>query len=261
MLSIAFLGGAASAGTVGPPIHRTIDLARPFAAASAWRLSIDQGPPVADPNYDGEKAPGALRLCLSRNERKPCEVELESLQGSKQKAPAEERIWNDAHYLGQTEIVLPRGPGKPPALLIQAASLQGLNGDQANFTQVFVYRRNSDRFERVYSFQTAHNNNQEVRFMTSGPLAGDIISVEPTGGAPFGFWVTVNAPQADGSYRQRLKFRSATRYADGNPLAVIDSEMANIEQRLGLWRPGQPLPLPARACAKPHLVKMELWCG
>jgi hypothetical protein len=65
----------------------------------------------------------------------------------------------------------------------------------------------------------------------------------------------------DGSaYRQILRFRSATHYGDGNPLAVIDAEMPNIEKRLGLWHAGQPLPLPAKGCAKPHLVKSVLWC-
>jgi len=41
----------------------------------------------------------------------------------------------------------------------------------------------------------------------------------------------------------------------------LDSEMANIESRLGLWRPGAPLPLPAAPCPKPRLAGMELWCN
>ena len=66
------------------------------------------------------------------------------------------------------------------------------------------------------------------------------------------------------AYRRVLRYRSATRYADGNSLGVIDSEMPNIEQRLGLWKPGSPLPLPmggAKACPKPHLKLGALWCG
>jgi hypothetical protein len=124
---------------------------------------------------------------------------------------------------------------------------------------VLAYRADGDRFERIYERVTGHNNNQEVRYIATGPLKGDIVSVEPTQDAPFGFWVVVNAP-ANGSFKEVLRYRSATRYGDGNPLAVIDSEMPNMAQRLGLWKPGTPLPLPTRACPKPHLVRMALWC-
>lgn len=58
-----------------------------------------------------------------------------------------------------------------------------------------------------------------------------------------------------------LRYRSATGYQDGNPLGVIDSDLPNIQRRLGLWRAGQPLPVPAQGCATPRLVTMELWCG
>jgi hypothetical protein len=94
--------------------------------------------------------------------------------------------------------------------------------------------------------------------MPAGPLAGDIIAVEPTETAPFGYWVTVNVFTPAQGYRPVLRFRSATTYADGNSLPVIDSEMANILGRRGLWRPGSPLP--ATPCAKPILRRMVLWC-
>ena len=55
--------------------------------------------------------------------------------------------------------------------------------------------------------------------------------------------------------------RSATHYSDNNPLAVIDSEMPNIEQRLGYWKSGVALPLPSGACPRPRLIRMELWCN
>ena len=53
---------------------------------------------------------------------------------------------------------------------------------------------------------------------------------------------------------------------DGNPPAVIDSEMPNIEERLGLWRPGQRLPTPRHrrrqalpeAIATPHRTLVRL---
>lgn len=57
-----------------------------------------------------------------------------------------------------------------------------------------------------------------------------------------------------------LRYRSVTRYGDGNALAVIDSDMPALQRRLGLWRPGQPLPVPDR-CPAPRLVRGELWCA
>lgn len=141
------------------------------------------------------------------------------------------------------------------------ASLHNGNGNQLVLTQALAYQTASDRFERVYEHATGRNNNQEVRYIEAGPLAGDVISVDPADTAPFGYWVAVQAFTPGDSYHQVLRYRSATIYGDGNALPVIDSEMANIQRRLGLWQPGSALPRPATACAKPHLVGMELWCG
>ncbi|MDG6719271.1 hypothetical protein QCE92_13960, partial [Staphylococcus aureus] len=51
-----------------------------------------------------------------------------------------------------------------------------------------------------------------------------------------------------------------TGYGDGNPLAVIDSEMPETLRRLKLWQPGSPLPLPEHPCPRPRLVAQVLWC-
>lgn len=94
-----------------------------------------------------------------------------------------------------------------------------------------------------------------------------MITAEPDDHAPYGYWIVVERFSPGGvSYRHVLRYRSATLYNDGNPLAVIDSEMFNIERKLGLWRPGQPLPAPRkgpadRACLTPVLRHTEIWCG
>ena len=117
----------------------------------------------------------------------------------------------------------------------------------------------------LFGKSTGHNNNEEIRFVTDGPLRGAIITAEPQGHRPYGFWVTVNQLNEAGAYHEVLRYRSATLYNDGNPLAVIDSEMPNIEHRLGLWRPGDPLPTPnqssGKPCLKPQLRHGELWCA
>jgi hypothetical protein len=125
---------------------------------------------------------------------------------------------------------------------------------------VLAYDQKQERFTSVYEKRTNKNNDQEVRYITDGPLTGAIISAEPTSDAPFGFWITINRLGPADGYRQVLRYRSATRYGDGNPLAVIDSEMPEILKRLGLWRPGTKLPHPPGECAKPRLIRQELWC-
>jgi len=120
-----------------------------------------------------------------------------------------------------------------------------------------------DAFARVFENRTGQNNNQETRFITDGPLRGSVISAEPQQSAPFGYWIVVSKRSGGGAYRQVLRFVSATRYGDGNPLAVIDAEMPTIQQRLGLWKPGQPLPTPAdrdKPCTRPTLKHSALWC-
>jgi hypothetical protein len=138
------------------------------------------------------------------------------------------------------------------------------DGGQSVVTQLLDYRETSDKFERIYAHTTGTNNNEEVRFVPSGPLQGDVISADPTSNAPYGYWIEVNRFTPKRIYRRVLRYRSATHYGDGNSLAVIDSEMPNIEQRLGLLRSGSLLPLPAgevKHCTRPQLKLGELWCN
>ncbi len=229
-----------------------VELAKTFGARSAWRLIATQGPPTED--YAGDPAPGAVTLCLQKGAAAPCAIDVTPPQGAG--GPG----W-EPHYLSIAKPVYPKGEAAAPLLMIVTASLHAGDGGQLVVTQLFKYDRASDRFERVYARSVGTNNNEEVRFVSGGPLAGDVISAEPTENAPYAYWIEVDAPTPAYAYRQVLRYRSATRYGDGNPLAVINSEMPNIEARLGRWKPGAPPPLPSGACAKPHLVHTELWCN
>jgi hypothetical protein len=247
------------AARAAPPtdtVIANIDLSKPFGSRSAWRLIATQGPQVVDPTFGEGIVPGSVVLCLEKSGAGPCDRAL----GAMPQTPADASGW-DAHYLDVSKAVYPRGPSAPPLLLLRTASLHSADGDQAVFTQLLAYRRATDRFARVYSRLTERNNDQEVRFIESGPLEGRVISAEPTDNSPYGFWVSVSKLTSGYTYVQILRYRSATRYSDGNPLAVIDSEMPNIESRLGLWRPGSPLPLPAGPCPRSRLRGMELWCN
>jgi hypothetical protein len=269
ILAAGLTGPAAMAqeSTGSPASHPApqgaqVDLTGPFHARSAWRLVVTEGPPTKD--YGEGDAPGALTLCLHHGPAGPCIADpvTPPLPAT---TPDDPLAWAP-HYLLAAKVVYPRGPKAAPLLLIVTGSFNSGNGDQIVATQLVAYDADRDAFRRVYSERTGHNNNQEIRFVTEGPLRGSVITAEPQEHLPYGYWIVVNSLTPAGAYRQVLRYRSATLYNDGNPLAVIDSEMPNIERRLGLWKPRQPIPTPdlggnGKPCLKPTLRHTELWCG
>lgn len=227
-----------------------LDLSQPFGPG--WQLLTSQGPGIVDAG--GNQAPGTLHLCLTRDGGKSCRPALDDLLASK----GTRTDFDTAHYLNDARVVYPR-LGQP-LLWVQVASMYSGDGDQIFGRMALRYDPAGQRFVPVYRLTTGHNNNQEVRFVTSGKLRGAIISAVPTGDAPFAYWITVNRRTPSGPYAPVLRYRSGTRYGDGNTLAVIDSEMPEIQRRLKLWRPGQPLPLPEHGCVKPQLIGRVLRC-
>jgi hypothetical protein len=257
---LASLAGSGLAqGAPGEPASSAlapVDLAKPFDTRSPWRLIATQGPPVDD--YGGNPAPGALHLCLAKEPATACAPDPRVMPPLRETniGPA----W-EPHYLNLAKPVYPQGRSAPPLLLIQTASLHSGDGGQVVVTQLLRYDRANDVFTRIYVHDTGTNNNQEVRFMAEGPLQGAVISAEPTSNAPYAYWIAVNRFTPQRTYKQVLRYRSATRYGDNNPMPVIDSEMPNIQGRLGLWKPGWPLPLPPdRPCPRPRLKRGALWC-
>lgn len=267
MLATALIGRDATAqgsdaGYVSHPAPQgaELDLTKTFHTRSAWWLVVTEGPPTKD--YGENDAPGALTLCLLKGPAGPCLSAPVSppLQTVSPGDPA----W-EPHYLLTAKAVYPRGPKNAPLLMIVTGSLNSTDGNQIVATQLVAYDFREDAFRRVFEKSTGHNNNEEVRFVMEGPLRGSVITAEPQQHPPYGYWITVNCLTQAGIYREVLRYRSATRYNDGNPLAVIDSEMPNIERRLGLWKPGQPIPTPKLSggktpCPTPTLRHGELWC-
>lgn len=242
--------------SVESTVISNIDLSGPFAAREAWHFIATQGPPV-DGLYD-EKEPGQIQLCLRAAPSAPCDPQLLNALGAASRA---NDLFTQPHYLNAVKIVYPRGSADHPLLFVRTSSLHAGNGSQLVSTQVLTYENSQNRFVRIYQYTTGTNNNEEVRYISSGKLMGDIISVDPTENAPYGYWVTVHVLTPQYIYKTVLHYRSATHYGDNNPLAVIDSEMPNIEQRLGYWKSGMALPLPSGACLRPRLIRMELWCN
>ncbi len=255
---VSALAGLAVAGAAPVPeqvVLTSAVLAGTLGTRSVWLLVSRQGPAVED--MADNEAPGVITLCLRKKASGPCDPQVRNSLGT---TPAD-ALFSEPHYLDEARVVGGRGASGQPLLLVRTASLHSGDGDQLVLTQALAYQRDADRFVRVYDHVTGRNNNQEVRYVEAGPLGGDIVSVEPTSDAPFGFWVVVDAPASGSAFKEALRYRSATHYGDGNALRVIDSEMPNIQRRLGVWRPGAPLPLPGGSCPRPHLVRMELWCN
>jgi hypothetical protein len=247
------------AQSVTSSVISNIDLSRPFSTLETWRFIATQGPPVSgDDTASGGEEPGQIQLCLRAAPAAPCDPQL---QNALRVPSSGNDFFAQPHYLNAVKIVYPRGSADQPVLFLQTASMHSGDGDQVVLTQVLAYENSQNRFVCIYQYTTGRNRNEEVRYINSGRLKGDIISVDPTENAPYGYWVTVDALTAQYSYKRVLRYRSATRYGDNNPLAVIDAEMPNIERRLGYWKPGMPLPLPSRACPNPRLIHMELWCN
>ena len=97
----------------------------------------------------------------------------------------------------------------------------------------------------------------------NGSLQGDMIVDAPTDNAPYGYWIEVFSQHRSGRYERILKYRSHTGYCDGNPLPVADSEMPEIMERLGVWKLGDPLPIPMHEpsdCGRLVMRHGEEWC-
>jgi hypothetical protein len=251
-----------SAALAAPTMIASLDLSKSFATRSLWSFQATQGPDVEGAN--GDQVDGVITLCLRKGRAGPCDPALITAfndPGLARFGPDIEMLFGEPHNLEQPEILYPEGANHAPLLWVQTSSASSGDGNRGIFTQVLVYNRNSDQFYRIYSHLTGgSNNNQDIRFIDAGPMRGDIISVDPTSNPPYAFWIVVNALTPSFTYNEVLRYRSATRYNDGNPLSVIDSEMPNIQRRLGLWRTGLPLPLPASGCSQPQMIHDELWC-
>lgn len=228
-----------------------LDLTGPFDTASHWTLTATRGAPTPDPSGLETTIPGVVTLCLQTTSRSGCARDLLDAPPPRL---GDDPVWSTTRQVDHVAVLtLPAGK----RLLVETSGPHAANNSHWKLTQVLAYDRGQDRFLPLFAQAVGSNNNQEIRVLEHSPLAGDIITAEPTSDAPYGYWITV-FEQTAATYRPVLHFRSATHYGDGNPLAVIDAEMPNILHRLG--KP-HPLPEASPACPAPHLRAGALWCA
>lgn len=232
-----------------------LDLTKSFVTMTPWALVVarDARPPPADLAMMGNGSP--IVICFVKTLTPSCS-EARGHAGAN---------WFDMTNGLVTVAVVFAGPGQTrPRLMLQTLSAHGLNGNANIATKLFDYDRKTDRFRKMLvNVVGGTNNNAAARFIGHGPLQGDVIVDYPTDDAPYAYWIEVYAPGKSDRYVHILRYRSVTRYGDGNPLAVADSEMPEIMERMGLWKPGDALPTPPHApkgCGSLVTRHGEAWC-
>jgi hypothetical protein len=241
-------------GVTKPSVISHIDLTEAFGTVTQWTFVVaqDGGKPALD--FEDH---GPIFLCLVKATGPDCVQDIyQQIKG--------EMPWSDKPYhLFAVRIVYANQNRSSPLLLVKVCGVAGADGDCWIATALYRYDKGTDRFIRVFVNFTGRNNNQATRFVESGPLQGDVIVDNPTEHAPYTYWIEVYRAGDSGQYGRILRYRGLTEYSDGNPLAVADSEMPEILLRLGLWHPGDPLPVPAhlpQGCRHLLMRNGEEWC-
>jgi hypothetical protein len=240
-----------------------LDLTRTFQTKSRWSFVAAKQPDEESNVEDGGgNRIGAISLCFVENDEPDCSEEMFQ---AKYRVAKVSFVFGEPtfHELIASDVVF-SGPGRTlPLLRIKSCMNRGANGNCGVSTFLFAYDRKADRFRVVFFNLTGRNNNQETRLVEKGPLLGGVVVSYPTDDPPFTYFVEVYSRIAGGEYSRVLKYRGNTGYGDGNPLAVIDSEMPETLRRLGLWKTGDALPVPPsmlRGCTRLVMRKGVEWC-
>ena len=240
-----------------------LDLTQSFQTKSRWTLVAAKQPDEESSAEDGAgNRRGAVSLCFVENNEPDCSEETFLAKYREDKISIDSGP-GPFYELFMSDVVF-AGPGRTlPLLRIKSCTMNGANGNCGVSTFLFAYDRKAERFRVVFFNMTGRNNNQETRFVENGPLLGSVIVAYPTSDAPFTYFVEVYKRTFDSEYSLALGYRGHTGYGDGNPLAVIDSEMPETLRRLGFWKAGDALPVPPSmpgGCTRLVMRKGVEWC-
>lgn len=237
-----------------PKVVLHLDLTEPFDIGVQWTLVAvqEENHPVDD--FENH---GPLYLCLVKELSPECDQHMYPQVETEMASSA------TPYQLLVSSVVYAGSSRRKPLLFLKVCGASGANGNCSIATALYRYDREAAHFVRVFLNSTGRNNNQSTRFVESGSLQGDLIVDFPTDTAPYVYWIEVYRADQSGQYSQSLRYRSLTHYSDGNLLSVADSEMPEILRRLGFWKSGDPLPVPAhmpRGCKILYMKQGEEWC-
>ena len=112
-ISLAMMSLAAAAPPDAP--QPPLDLSAPFGLPRGWQLVTTQGPEEEDPG--GNRAPGALRLCITRDGGRTCRPALDTMLVTGDG----KSVFDTAHYLEFARVIRP-APDQP-LLWVQVVSM------------------------------------------------------------------------------------------------------------------------------------------
>ncbi|HTA47463.1 MAG TPA: hypothetical protein VK789_33705 [Bryobacteraceae bacterium] len=241
-----------------------LDLTQPFQTKSRWSLVAAKQPDEDSSVEDGAgNRIGAVSLCFVEEDEPDCSEEMFRAKYREEKISFVSAEGPLFYELFASDVVFSGAGRTLPLLRIQSCTSRGANGNCGVSTFLFAYDQKAERFRVVFFNIMGSNNNQEARFVENGPLLGSVVVTYPTDDPPFTYFVEVYKRASGGEYSRVLRYRGNTGYGDGNPLAVIDSEMPETLRRLGLWKTGDALPVPPRmprGCTRLVMRKGAEWC-
>jgi hypothetical protein len=241
-------------GAAKPKIISHIDLTEPFGTVTQWTFVAVQEGGQATSELEDQRP---IHVCLVKASSPDCSENLYQQVGTEQPSS------DTPYHLLASSVVYSGQSQSSPLLFVKLCGAEGFNGNCGIATALYRYERGADSFIRVFQNLTGRNNNEATRFVEHGSLQGNVIVDYPTENAPYTYWIEVYQARELGHYVRVLRYRGRTGYGDGNPLAVSDSEMAEILSHLGLWKPGDALPIPAhlpRGCSRLYMRQGEEWC-
>jgi hypothetical protein len=264
-LALLLSGTARADDPMSYPTIATTDLTVPFHTQSAWSLVVTQEP-------DARDEIGKIHICFRHAGKAICPDILvhgrcDHLDG-KPNCPLGAKPNEDRFEYNEWQGVAVFRPDERSQDPLLVATVMGNYSGPLGATGpvgpiIWAYRPDTDSFEEIFSGSRSSSVAEEVRLVASGPLAGDIVVNDRMDRRPYPYRIRVYQLLATRHYAKLLEYKSKAKYRDGNSLRVIDEEMPEIERRLGLWKPGDPLPVPPErpnGCTSLVLRKGVEWC-
>lgn len=263
LLVAGFSAKAFAADPMSYEIVSSTDLTMPFHTKTKWRFVVTQAP-----SNDIDSEPGPLFFCFLHEGKPSCPSVVVRSCDYLDKKPScprgfkPDNFTQPYNYFGNVAVIYPTKSSKSPLLVVTVSGNYGGPGTPSG-PKIWAYRRKYDRFDQIFSGDRSSNTEGEVRLITSGPLAGDVIANNDTGRWPYPYEIMVYKFLRSENYVRILDYNSKAKYRDGNPLKVIDEEMPEIERRMGVWRPGEPLPVPPQMPSSCRTIELHdgiEWC-